>query len=120
MEVIAPVVGGVNASDGSLIDVHQQIGGGPSVLYDAVAVIPSPEGCQALLKNPAAKDFVSDAFTHLKFIGYVDAALPLLDKAGVAADMDDGFVPLAKTKGPATFVAACRKLRKWERDEAMT
>ena len=62
VEVIAPAVGGAQASDGSLIEAQQKIGGGPSVLYDAVAVIPSDAGCQALLKNAAAKDFVSDAF----------------------------------------------------------
>jgi catalase len=120
VEVIAPVVGGVRASDGSLIEAQQKIGGGPSVLYDAVAVIPSEEGCQSLLKNAAARDFVSDAFTHLKFVGYVDAAMRLFEKAGVAAEMDDGFISLAQGKGPAAFVAACRKLRKWEREQLVT
>jgi catalase len=120
LDVIAPAVGGIIASDGSLIEAQQKIGGGPSVLYDAVAVIPSKEGCQALLKNAAAKDFVSDAFAHLKFVGYVDAAMPLFDKAGIAADMDDGFVALAGAKGPASFIAACRSLRKWEREQVVT
>jgi len=119
VEVIAPTIGGVTASDGTPIESQQKIGGGPSVLYDAVAVMPSEAGCKSLLKNAAAKDFVSDAFAHLKFIGYVDAAMPLFEKAGVAADMDDGFVPLAKAKGPAAFIAACRKLRKWEREQAV-
>ena len=120
LEVIAPAVGGVKASDGTLIEAQQKIGGGPSVLYDAVAVIPSEAGVQALLKNAAAKDFVSDAFAHLKFIGYSDAALPLFEKAGIAADMDDGFIPLAKAKGAGAFIVACRKLRRWEREQVVT
>jgi len=119
LEIVAPAVGGVKASDGSVIVAQQKIGGGPSVLYDAVAVIPSEEGCQSLLKNAAAKDFVSDAFAHLKFVGYVDAAMPLFQKAGIAADMDDGFIPLAKAKGPAAFVTACRKLRNWTREDVV-
>jgi catalase len=120
LEVVAPVIGGVKASDGTLIEGKQKIGGGPSVLYDAVAVIPSKEGCEALLKNGAARDFVSDAFAHLKFIAYTDAATPLFQKAGIAAaDMDDGFINLSKGKGPAAFVEACRKLRQWERQHAM-
>ena len=86
------------------------------MLYDAVAVIPSVRDVQSLLKNAAAKDFVSDAFAHLKFVGYVEAAMPLFEKAGIAADMDDGFVPLDKSNGPANFVAACRKLRMWKRE----
>ncbi len=44
LEVIAPTVGGVKASDGSIIKAQQKIGGGPSVLYDAVAVMPSVSG----------------------------------------------------------------------------
>jgi catalase len=120
VDVIAPVIGGVTANDGSLIEARQKIGGGPSVLYDAVAVIPSAEGCQLLLKNAAAKDFVSDAFAHLKFVGYTETTMPLFEKAGVASDMDDGFVDLSKAKGPAAFVAACRNLRNWAREQVVT
>jgi catalase len=117
LEVIAPTVGGVKASDGSIIEAQQKIGGGPSVLYDAVAVVPSAEGVQALLKNAAAKDFVSDAFAHLKFIAYVDDAMPLFEKAGMAADLDAGCVILNASKDAETFVTACRKLRQWDREQ---
>jgi catalase len=120
LDVVAPTVGGATASDGSLIEAQQKLGGGPSVLYDAVAVIPSVEGCQSLLKNAAAKDFVSDAFAHLKFIAYVDAAVPLFEKAGMAGDMDDGFVSLTLDNGPSAFIKACRKLRNWEREHVVT
>jgi catalase len=120
LEVIAPTVGGVKASDGSMIEGHQKIGGGPSVLYDAVAILGSTEGVQMLLKNAAAKDFVSDAFAHLKFIAYSDAAMPLFEKAGIAADMDDGFVLLSTAKAASDFVSTCRKVRRWEREKVVT
>src|ERR1700676_3100454 len=110
LEVVAPTVGGVKASDGSTVEGHQNIGGGPSVLYDAVAILGSTEGVQMLLKNAAAKDFVSDAFAHLKFIAYNDAAITLFEKAGIAADMDDGFVLLSTAKGASDFVKMCRKV----------
>lgn len=103
--MIAPAVGGATAGDGTLIEAQQKIGGGPSVLYDSVAILLSEGGCQSLLTNAAAKDFVSDAFAHLKFVGYVQAALPLFEKAGVAADMDDAFIPIDDYNGPAAFVA---------------
>jgi catalase len=45
--------------------------------------------------------------------------MPLFEKAGIASDMDDSFVVLSKAKGPATFVAACRKLRKWDREQVV-
>jgi len=120
VQVIAPAVGGVKASDGTHIAAQQKIGGGPSVLYDAVVVIPSETGCAALLKNAAAKDFVSDAFAHLKFIGYLEAAKPLFQKAGIMeADLDEGFVLLSKAKAPAAFLKACRKLRFWPREDVV-
>ena len=120
VEVIAPAVGGAQASDGSLIEAQQKIGGGPSVLYDAVAVIPSEKGCQLLLKNAAARDFVSDAFAHLKFIGYTQTAQPLFEKAGVAGDMDGGFIALSGAKDAKSFLKTCAQLRLWEREEVVT
>ncbi len=118
VEIIAPTVGGVTASDGSRLMAHHKIGGGPSVLFDAVAVLVSKDGGETLMKNTAAKDFVSDAFAHLKFIGYSTAALPLFEKAGIgAADMDEGFVVLKDAANPAAFIASCRELRHWEREQ---
>ena len=120
VEVIAPVIGGVKASDGTHIAAQQKIGGGPSVLYDAVAILPSKEGCEALLRSAPAKDFVSDAFAHLKFIAYLNSALPLFAKAGIAGELDAGFIPLSKPKGSKSFAAACRKLRFWDRESVVT
>lgn len=119
VEVIAPAIGGVTADDGSIIGAGQKIGGGPSVLYDAVAVLPSADGVQSLLNNAAAKDFVTDAFAHRKFIGYVGEALTLFEKAGIAADMDDGFIALDEGSDPAGFITACRKLRFWKREQTV-
>jgi catalase len=76
-EIIAPKVGGAEASDGSWIEADQMIDGGPSVLYDAVALLPAENAMADLLPESTARDFVADAFAHCKFIGYVDAATPL-------------------------------------------
>ena len=118
LEVVAPTVGGVEASDGTRIEADQKIGGGPSVLYDAIAVLPSQAGTGLLLTNGSAKDFVSDAFGHLKFIAYVKAALPLFEKAGI--EPDEGFIELTGPKSVAQFVADCRKLRLWTREQVVT
>src|ERR1700677_4971518 len=82
LEIVAPTIGGVEASDGTRIQADQKISGGPSVLYDAVAILPSEEGANLLLTNASAKDFISDAFAHLKFIAFVQNAMPLFEKAG--------------------------------------
>ena len=116
LEIIAPTVGGVAASDGTRIEGDQKIGGGPSVLYDAVAILVSEKGVKDLLKNIAVRDFVSDAFGHLKFIAFVKSAIPLFEKAGIAQDLDDGCIELAGPKDAARFLAACRKIRRWERE----
>ena len=119
IEVIAPSIGGVKANDGKMIEAQQKIGGGPSVLYDAVAILPSASGVEALSKNASAKDFVSDAFAHLKVIGYVQAARTLFEKAGIADTMDEGFVALDNASNAKAFVTSCRKLRIWERENVV-
>ena len=48
VEIIAPKVGGVTASDGSWIEAAQKIDGGPSVLYDAVVLLPSDRWRQGI------------------------------------------------------------------------
>ena len=98
--VIAPKVGGVKLSDGSVRKADGQLAGTPSVTVDAIALILSEAGCAALLKEGAAVQFVMDAFGHLKAIGASDAAKPLLDKAGVEPDegvtgLDEAFVRAA-------------------------
>jgi len=93
VEIVAPAIGGVTASDGSRIDADQQVDGGPSVLYDAVVVATSADGATALAQNPAARDFVTDAYAHGKFIGYVADSEPLFAATGLSALQDDGFIP---------------------------
>jgi len=114
MEIIAPKVGGVEAADGTHITGHQMIDGGPSVLYDAVALIVSPEGAEKLTGESTARDFVADAFAHCKFIAHVEAAQPLLDKAGV--EPDEGVMPLGSARDISSFIESCRKLRLWARE----
>ncbi|ARM88118.1 catalase [Rhizobium sp. CIAT894] len=115
-EVIAPKIGGVTLSDGNWIEAHQMIDGGPSVLYDAVALLPSSAGSSDLLKEATAHDFVSDAFVHCKFIGYVETARPLMQKAGIADSLDEGVLALRAAGDVAAFVKALGKLRVWGRE----
>ena len=115
VEVIAPKIAGVMLSDGETVPARQKIDGGPSVLYDAVAVIASEEGVGLLAKDAPANDFVRDAFAHCKFIAFNDAALPLLEAAGLASKLDEGCMQLRARKDAAAFIALCGQLRHWER-----
>jgi catalase len=119
MEVVAPKVGGVEAADGSWIEGRHMIDGGPSVLFDAVALVLSEEGAERLTGEAAARDFVADAFAHCKFIGFTSGAVPLLQKAGVDPDADEGLIGLDDPKAIADFIESCRKLRLWSRETAV-
>ncbi|ACS55949.1 catalase [Rhizobium leguminosarum] len=118
-KVIAPKIGGVTLSDDNWIEAHQMIDGGPSVLYDAVALLPSAEGTGDLLKEATARDFVADAFVHCKFIGYVETALPLMQKAGIADSLDEGVIALGAAKDVTAFIKALGKLRVWGREPSV-
>ncbi len=115
-EIIAPKVGGAKANDGSWIEADQMIGGGPSVLYDAVALLPAEVGIDALLQESTARDFVADAFAHCKFIGYVKTAMPLFAKAGLTDALDDGVIPLDGPKDIVGFIETLGQLRLWARE----
>ncbi len=113
IRVIAPAIGGVLCSKGNLHAVDERIGGAPSVLFDAVAILP---GRDDLTRNPAAVSFLSDAFTHCKFIGWTSSAAPLLMTAGLNGDEDTALHNLADKDAARAFVAACPALRHWPRE----
>ncbi|WP_157220891.1 catalase [Flavisphingomonas formosensis] len=106
--IVAPKVGGAKMADGSILKADGQLAGMPSVLFDAIAVILSDEGCRSLLEEAAAVQFVMDAFVHLKAIGHSKEAQPLLDKAGVRAD--EGVLEIGKS-----FLDAAGT-RHWDRE----
>lgn len=118
-ELIAPKVGGVTASDGTWVEANHMIDGGPSVLFDAVALLTSQEAIDDLIKEATARDFVADAFQHCKFIGYDKSALPLLDKAGIADALDEGVMALPGEKDVSSFVKEIGKLRIWGREPSV-
>jgi catalase len=118
-EIIAPRIAGVTLSDGELVPAKQKIDGGPSVLYDAVALLLSAEGAAMLVKDAPSNDFVRDAYAHCKFIGYTGDAQQLLDAAGIADKLDEACIQIANKKDAGAFVEQCGQLRHWERELAV-
>ena len=116
VKIVAPMIGGVTASDGSMVEGDEKVDGGPSVVFDAVAVLLSADGAATIAKEPTAKDFVTDAFAHCKFIAYSPEAMALFEKAGIASDLDEGCVELGSGGDAAGFVEMCRKVRHWPRE----
>ena len=117
LAIIAPKIGGVTTAKGKKLPADQALSGAPSVLFDAVALLPSETGAEALVKEAAAIDWLRDAFGHLKIIGYVAEAAPIFAKAAIAPDADEGVVDLAS--GVAGFVDAAKKHRIWAREPTL-
>jgi catalase len=115
LKLIAPAVGGVKASDGTWVEADEKLGGGPSVIFDAVAIIPGESDSQKLAAHPAAQEFLKTAFVHLKVIAYSAAAKPLCESAGVAKDLDRGCILIPGKSGISDFISLCRDLRIWDR-----
>ena len=115
-DVIGFSIAPVRLSDGTVVMPKHRIDGAPSVLFDAVAVLLCEEGAAVLAQEPAARDFVADAYAHCKYIGFSAAAAPLLDKAGIGSDLDVACLPLDRGAEAETFVAACGALRYWPRE----
>jgi len=113
--IIAPHIAGAKLSDGKMMAADEKIDGGPSVVFDAVALVMSEEAANKLAANKPSQDFVSDAFAHVKFIGYSEGAMPLLKAAGIADKIDDGVIQIDARKDAAEFLEQCRKLRFWDR-----
>ena len=119
MQIVAPMIGGATLSDGKRVAADHALAGGPSVLFDAVALLPSDDGAEKLASEATAIDWLRDAFGHLKAIGHVPAADVLFDRAGIGTDADEGTVSLAESGGIKAFIAAAKKHRIWEREPAL-
>ncbi|MBR9824160.1 MAG: hypothetical protein GYB51_24545 [Rhodobacteraceae bacterium] len=114
VEIIAPTIGGIKTSDGKSVSADQKIDGGPSVLYDAVAVMAPADGVKKLATMHPAKGFAADAFAHAKFIALTGEAEKLFHAAGVD-DFDEGVFRLEGKDDCADFIEACGKMRFWQR-----
>ena len=113
VKIVAPKVGGVMLADGSMLAGDGQLAGMPSVLFDAVAVVLSEDGVEALSMESAAIDFVHDAFGHLKAIAVDKGGEALLKIANVGQDA--GVVDAKNTE---EFIAQA-KTRQWDREKTI-
>jgi catalase len=114
VKVIAPKLGGVTLDDGSKLKADFQLAGGPSVLFDTVAIVASEDGCATLLGEACAVAWVQDAFSHLKVIAHSPEAEDLLQAAGV--DEDEGVVTLGDDGEAALFIETAGNGRIWARE----
>jgi len=110
VKLVAPRVGSLKLSDGSIVSADGQIAGMPSCIFDAVALVLSEDAGKQLAAEAAAVDFVRDAFGHLKAIA-ADEGAQLILKAG-RVGKDAGVVAASDTE---RFIEAA-KTRQWDRE----
>ena len=96
--LVAPKIGPLIVKGGTLA-ADGQLAGSPSVLFDAVAMVLTPEAVMLLINNCGALGWLMDAYSHCKTIGYCPASIQLIERMGFAIDAgvvsNDQFVKIA-------------------------
>ncbi len=76
---------------------------------------PAAAGIDDLFQEATARDF--GALAHCKFIDRAEAAIPLLQKAGISGDdLDEGCVVLAAAKDTKAFADGLADCGFWGRE----
>ena len=88
------------------------------MLFDCVVIAPSSAGLAQLQRHAAAAEWVANAFNHLKVIAYTETAAPLLRKAGVDDDPENGVLSVDGRDWTA-FVDQAKDHRVWAREAAV-
>ncbi|MEP6944171.1 MAG: catalase, partial [Betaproteobacteria bacterium] len=111
-------LGTVMSADGDPIEVEIAMEGGPSVLWDGVAVPGGADALAALAASGQALEFLRDQYRHCKSMLMLDDASDLLAKAGITAGDDAGIVNGGASVDAAlsAFIDALAKHRHYERE----
>jgi catalase len=119
VELVAPAIGGIKSEDGAWIEARKSLATAPSVLFDAVAIVVSPQASKEIAKNALAFAFVADAYAHCKFIAYTADARPLLERALAGSPLDGGCKQVETGVAAAQFASQCAQLRCWAREPVL-
>jgi catalase len=119
IELVAPAIGGIKSEDGAWVEAKKTLATAPSVLFDAVAIVVSPQASKDMAKNVHAAAFVADAYAHCKFIAYTADARPLLERALAGSPLDGGCKQVETGMAAAQFASQCAQLRFWAREPVL-
>lgn len=114
LAVIAPHKGEIESSTGKAIEPDDFLAGAPSALFDGVVVAPAEGQAASLASEAAAVDWVRNAFSHLKVIGYTSSATELFAKASVELD-SEGVLEITGAK-VGDFMDQAKRHRIWDRE----
>lgn len=114
-EIVTPKIGKINTSSGASETPDHFLEGAPSALFDTVIVAPSEKNVDELQNNAAAIDWIRSAYSHLKAIGYNEAAVPLFERADVNTDNETGVIDIT-SHDLGEFVEQAKEHRIWKRE----
>ncbi len=117
LAVIAPKIGGATDSAGKLEPAAHALSGASSIFFDAVVILAGEKAAGQLAKEAAAIGWIHDAFSHLKVLGYNDAARALIARAGI--EEDEGVLKTNDKNGIASFIKAAKNGRLWKRESSL-
>lgn len=117
-QFFAPHLGSVMTDDKKEIMVQGSIEGNPSVTVDAVIVPEGKESVATLMADAHAKNYLCEAYMHLKAIGLPGDAQRMLEAAGLSKDMEDAGLLAGESadKLMKPFIEAMRQHRVWARE----
>jgi catalase len=124
-KIVATRLGFIKTRKGNNLNAHFSLLTASSVLFDAVYIPGGTASVAALQADPAALEFVFEAYKHCKVIAAAGAGAALLEAANVSPAKskakDAGIVVSegANDKMMASFVAAIAKHRIWDREKPL-
>ena len=113
MELVGPTITGVSDDAGGELSIDQTVDGGPSVLFDAVAIVVSESGGKDLAKSLTAHDS-SPTLMPIARSSATSVRRLHFGSAGLLDLIDGGFVDL-ESDDVSTFLSQCQQLRFWDR-----
>ncbi|MBW8278526.1 catalase [Bacillus amyloliquefaciens] len=111
-DIISPALGTVKGENGTELEASATFLTADSVLYDAVFIPGGQRSTDSLKARKAAKDFVSEAFSHYKAIGASGEGKELLTLAA-GTESGPGLVPDGNHE---QFLKAVAEHRHWDRN----
>jgi len=114
--IVAKKAGGVRTAGKARVAADGALDGTPSFMVDAVMVLGSDKGVEGLLGDPAALDWLRNAWRHLKAIGLDAAGQQLAKAAGIGSD--DAVIDLTGRKGLPQFLRRAAQGKHFAREGA--
>ena len=114
VQVIAVQANGALDANGGRRPPDHALRGGKSVLFDAIVVLGGASDDSAIAEFPPAREFMTDAHNHGKFIGHHQATAFLTD-CKLPGRPDTGYFDLSGEKTASQFLAECAAVRCWLR-----